>query len=212
MLGTSVYRSVGAVPLVVPDCALFRMLAAPLSLEFERTQPPANAILARACCRSTHAAYCNFMLACALSASRAERGSCAGFFELVPMSKRRREQPDIPSTEVHECVRAAYRTLGKHGKPDESQHTVLAAIVLTRPSSAPQLVSLATGTKCLPAHARSERGEVLHDLHAEVLARRCALHWLYAELEAAVTAPAQDPGEPEQSDMQSPLYALRGYI
>jgi Adenosine-deaminase (editase) domain len=81
----------------------------------------------------------------------------------------------------------AYNQLGKHGKPSGGQHTVLAAVVLEhKASAAPHLVSLATGTKCLSAQGRDPQGRLVHDCHAEVLARRAALHWVYNQLECTL--------------------------
>jgi tRNA-specific adenosine deaminase 1 len=91
---------------------------------------------------------------------------------------------------IHQCVREAFALVGKHGRPEAHEYTVLAALVLCRQVGDPVLVSLATGTKCLPARLRSKTGHLLNDSHAEVLARRCALHWMYDELETSFNAPS----------------------
>lgn len=65
---------------------------------------------------------------------------------------------------------AAYKRLGKKGKCGEKEWTVLAAFVAVHPSEQLQVLSLATGTKCLPSEARCDT--MLSDSHAEVLARR----------------------------------------
>ena len=96
----------------------------------------------------------------------------------------------VQSTDVQQVVLDAHRLIPKHGRVQSSEYTVLAAIVLSCPSRHPVLVSLATGTKSLPGHLRDEHGSVLHDSHAEVLARRCALRWLCEELSLAQAAPA----------------------
>lgn len=64
--------------------------------------------------------------------------------------------------------------------------TVLAGVVVTTTSSnstaeAPRVLSAATGTKCLGRRDLDPRGLVLHDCHAETLARRALLRYLYAE-------------------------------
>ncbi|SPO32126.1 related to tRNA-specific adenosine deaminase 1 [Ustilago trichophora] len=48
------------------------------------------------------------------------------------------------------------------------------------------LISLATGLKCLPYTSLPPNGDVLHDQHAEVLARRGARLWLLQRLEHEV--------------------------
>lgn len=72
-----------------------------------------------------------------------------------------------------------YHTLSY--KPNQGQYTILAAFVLCSPSHS-KLISLATGTKCLPTSKYALRGEALHDSHAEVLARRGAIRWFMDEV------------------------------
>lgn len=68
--------------------------------------------------------------------------------------------------------------------PPAGQYTILASFVLSKPGFPPQLkvISLATGTKCLPASNLPILGDALHDSHAEVLARRGAIRWFIQEL------------------------------
>ncbi|GAC98870.1 hypothetical protein PHSY_006465 [Pseudozyma hubeiensis SY62] len=72
------------------------------------------------------------------------------------------------------------------------EHTVLAAFVLSYPSPTGEshdeysLISLGTGLKCLPYSSLSVNGDVLHDQHAEVLARRGARLWLLQRLQHEV--------------------------
>ena len=67
--------------------------------------------------------------------------------------------------------------------PPHSQYTVLASFFLSHSQTHKvKVLSVATGTKCLPASKLSERGEVVHDSHAEVLARRSALRWFFDEI------------------------------
>jgi tRNA-specific adenosine deaminase 1 len=80
-----------------------------------------------------------------------------------------------------------YTQLGH--KPQNSAWTVLASFFLSRKpnlsagtSGEIKVISLATGTKCIPASRLSKRGEVVHDSHAEVLARRCAFRWFLEEI------------------------------
>lgn len=81
-----------------------------------------------------------------------------------------------------------YTTLGKTGKPAEKEWTVLSGIVLKRSNGSVSLVALATGTKCLGEvdlinTELYEEGCRLSDSHAEVLARRAFLRYIYEQID-----------------------------
>ncbi|XP_044973686.1 tRNA-specific adenosine deaminase TAD1-like [Hordeum vulgare subsp. vulgare] len=77
-----------------------------------------------------------------------------------------------------------YRALPKKGKPQGRKSAVLAAFLLSSPENPlnPIVLSLATDTKCLGAARLGPRGDLFHDAHAEVIARRALLHLIYAEI------------------------------
>ncbi|KIO30512.1 hypothetical protein M407DRAFT_152052 [Tulasnella calospora MUT 4182] len=76
------------------------------------------------------------------------------------------------------------------------QWCILAGIVLSKPTAVSsndlsssftdpdslKCISLGTGTKCLPEAKLPPNGDILHDSHAEVLARRGAIRWFYEEI------------------------------
>lgn len=81
--------------------------------------------------------------------------------------------------EVAKCALEHYKKNITKGKPnEESEWTVYAAIVAQRGAKI-WLVSAATGTKCT---TKRKDGLVLHDSHAEVLARRGLLRVLWQEI------------------------------
>lgn len=86
--------------------------------------------------------------------------------------------------EVINAIHGTYASLGFN--PPPKQFTVLAAFYLAKPAAASKatfkVISISTGTKCTPAIKYSARGELLHDTHAEVLARRGAVRWLMEEM------------------------------
>ena len=92
----------------------------------------------------------------------------------------------MESNDIAGLVHAKYASLPKTGKPQASEWTVLAGIVMTRAGAEPQVVALGTGTKCLTATqiAADRLGECVHDAHAEVCARRAFLHFLLEEMQA----------------------------
>ena len=74
-----------------------------------------------------------------------------------------------------------YELLPENGKPVSKQFTVLAGIVARIPGLDKNFViCLATGTKCLSNQSTScEFGSTLADSHAEVVARRCFIRYIF---------------------------------
>ncbi|KAL6298729.1 hypothetical protein BKA93DRAFT_809724 [Sparassis latifolia] len=62
------------------------------------------------------------------------------------------------------------------------KYTILASFVLSK-GELLKVISLATGSKCLPTSKFSDEGDALHDSHAEVLARRGAVRWFLEEVQ-----------------------------
>jgi tRNA-specific adenosine deaminase 1 len=82
--------------------------------------------------------------------------------------------------EIVSCILRLYRSLAF--EPPSGQYTVLAAFVLSNTlSNATKIISLSTGSKCLPTARLPLRGDALHDSHAEILARRGAIRWSVEE-------------------------------
>ena len=80
-----------------------------------------------------------------------------------------------------------YAKLPKKGKPclDKKEWTVLSAFVLQRPNKDPEVVALGTGTKCLGKDEVSPNGDLVHDSHAEVIAKRAFVLYLIEEVSKA---------------------------
>lgn len=103
------------------------------------------------------------------------------------------------------AVNAAYTSL-KY-KPPPGQYTILAGFVLLSPQNL-QVISLATGSKCLPASRLSGRGESVNDSHAEILAKRGALLWFFDEVHRTKNCALGRPSHWLEKD-QSGKYRLR---
>ena len=88
--------------------------------------------------------------------------------------------------DVASAVLRRYASLGKNGKPQPGEYTLLAGFAVTDGDGPPRVVAIGTGTKCLPAESRCPRGEALADSHAEVIARRALLRFAYDELDRLV--------------------------
>ena len=92
--------------------------------------------------------------------------------------------------------------------PQHFQYTVLASFFLTCSETTNiKVISLGTGTKCLPANRLSPKGEIVNDSHAEVLARRSAVLWFLEEIQRICSVGAYcSPWLDVNSDAR---YALR---
>lgn len=84
-----------------------------------------------------------------------------------------------------------YESLPSNGKPMREEHTVVASIGVSFDEETLQLVSLGTGTKCLgvTSSAADEKGHLLCDCHAEVVARRGLQRYLLKLILAMLTNP-----------------------
>ena len=87
------------------------------------------------------------------------------------------------------AVNTVLDTYSQLGYKPHTAATILASFFLIRKPNIPagtsgevNIISVATGTKCISASRLSARGELVHDSHAEVLARRCALRWFLEEI------------------------------
>lgn len=68
-------------------------------------------------------------------------------------------------------------------RPPLNQFTILAAFILSNKTGVIKVISLGTGSKCLPGIRLRNGGDALHDSHAEVVARRGAVRWFLEEIE-----------------------------
>ena len=84
---------------------------------------------------------------------------------------------------AQQCASAIWNTFNALN-PDTSGKQVVAGFVV-REGGSPRVVSLGSGTRSATGNRLSLEGRVVHDSHAEVVARRGLLRWLYAELEKA---------------------------
>ncbi|GAB6022998.1 hypothetical protein CHUAL_007090 [Chamberlinius hualienensis] len=89
--------------------------------------------------------------------------------------------PQLLADQLSRAVQNKFtELLLKH--PNFNRRGVLAGVAMTTPSSC-QIIAISTGTKCIGGEHISVTGSAVNDCHAEVLARRCLLDFVYTQLE-----------------------------
>ena len=92
---------------------------------------------------------------------------------------------------ISKLVYEKYNSLPKNGKPKPNEWSVLSAIIQDDTNDL-EIVSLCTGCKCLGQHEIVPDGSRVNDSHAEILARRCFLKYLYNQLLIAQSSENND--------------------
>ncbi|CCM03388.1 uncharacterized protein FIBRA_05518 [Fibroporia radiculosa] len=87
---------------------------------------------------------------------------------------------DISPDDIASAVAGLYTSF-KGIKPPAGQCTVLASFALSSAETV-KIISIGSGSKCLPTNRFPREGDALHDSHAEVLARRGAVRWFLEEI------------------------------
>ena len=131
-------------------------------------------------------------------ASHLHESNDLGSFRARGRARARGMLAEALAEAVASAVLRRYASLPKNGKPQPGEYTLLAGFAVTDdavPDAPPRVVALGTGTKCLPASSRCPRGEALSDSHAEVIARRAFVRFLYDEFERAMEVDEGDAVE-----------------
>lgn len=86
---------------------------------------------------------------------------------------------------------SAYQEIVKNEQPNLARYKVLAGIVMTIGPTLDDatVICVTTGSKCIGGGQLSLEGDALNDCHAEILARRGLVSFLYDQLHAYDTDP-----------------------
>ncbi|XP_057588877.1 double-stranded RNA-specific editase B2 [Hippopotamus amphibius kiboko] len=112
----------------------------------------------------------------------------------VPSRSRSHLLPQEFADTVSQLVTQKFRELAVGLATAHARHKALAGIVMTQGLDVRQarVVVLSSGTKCISGEHISDQGLVVNDCHAEVVARRALVHFLYTQLELHLSKRRED--------------------
>ncbi|KAI5944041.1 Double-stranded RNA-specific editase B2 [Manis javanica] len=95
---------------------------------------------------------------------------------------------------VSQLVTQKFRELTVGLTSVHARHKALAGVIMTKGLDArqAQVIVLSSGTRCISGEYISDQGLVVNDCHAEVVARRALLHFLYVQLELHASKQRED--------------------
>lgn len=95
-----------------------------------------------------------------------------------------------------------------------ARRKVLAGIVLTIGSDikTAKVIAVTTGTKCISGEYISEHGMAVNDSHAEIVARRCFIYYIFDQLELHLKPETAKESVFVKPTSACPLYRLKDNI
>ncbi|KAI4547790.1 hypothetical protein MG293_000120 [Ovis ammon polii] len=130
-----------------------------------------------------------------LAKARAAQSALATIFNLhldqtpsrqpIPSEGLQLHLPQVLADAVARLVLDKFGDLTDSFASPHARRKVLAGIVMTTGTDVKdaKVISISTGTKCINGEYMSDRGLALNDCHAEIIARRSLLRFLYTQLE-----------------------------
>uniref|UniRef100_A0A8C5DW59 Double-stranded RNA-specific editase 1-like n=1 Tax=Gouania willdenowi TaxID=441366 RepID=A0A8C5DW59_GOUWI len=103
----------------------------------------------------------------------------------IPRDGLQLHLPQFLADTVSRLVVDKFSDLTDNFTSPHARRKVLAGVVMTTGSDVKgaQVICVSTGTKCINGEYMSDRGLALNDCHAEIVARRSLLRFLYSQLE-----------------------------
>ncbi|XP_059039670.1 double-stranded RNA-specific editase B2 [Mustela lutreola] len=112
----------------------------------------------------------------------------------IPSRNRSHLLPQEFADSVSQLVTQKFHELTVGLASVHARHKALAGIVMTTGLDVrqAQVIVLSSGTKCISGEHINDQGLVVNDCHAEIVARRALLHFLYAQLELHLSKRRED--------------------
>ncbi|XP_059503051.1 double-stranded RNA-specific editase 1-like isoform X9 [Stegostoma tigrinum] len=139
-----------------------------------------------------------------LAKARAAQGALQTLFNMqldstpsrqpIPSEGLQLHLPQVLADAVARLVVDKFSELTDNFTSPHARRKVLAGIVMTTGSDVKdaQVICVATGTKCINGEYMSDRGLALNDCHAEIVARRSLIRFLYSQMEYHLSNKTED--------------------
>ncbi|XP_043079401.1 double-stranded RNA-specific editase 1a isoform X3 [Puntigrus tetrazona] len=130
-----------------------------------------------------------------LAKARAAQAALSGLFNMqldqtpsrqpIPREGLQLHLPQVLADAVSHLVVEKFSELTDNFTSPHARRKVLAGVVMTTGTDVKdaQVICVTTGTKCINGEYMSDRGLALNDCHAEIIARRSLIRYLYGQLE-----------------------------
>ncbi|XP_028835885.1 double-stranded RNA-specific editase 1-like isoform X1 [Denticeps clupeoides] len=130
-----------------------------------------------------------------LAKARAAQAALSGLFNMqldqtpsrqpIPREGLQLHLPQVLADAVSRLVVDKFSELTDNFTSPHARRKVLAGVVMTTGTDVKeaQVICVSTGTKCINGEYMSDRGLALNDCHAEIIARRSLIRYLYSQLE-----------------------------
>ncbi|XP_078085092.1 double-stranded RNA-specific editase 1-like isoform X1 [Mustelus asterias] len=112
----------------------------------------------------------------------------------IPSEGLQLHLPQVLADAVARLVVDKFSELTDNFTSPHARRKVLAGVVMTTGSDVKdaQVICVATGTKCINGEYMSDRGLALNDCHAEIVARRSLIRFLYSQMEYHLSNKTED--------------------
>ncbi|KAG7215684.1 hypothetical protein INR49_022039 [Caranx melampygus] len=130
-----------------------------------------------------------------LAKARAAQAALAALFNMqvdqapsqqpIPREGLQLHLPQVLADAVSRLVVDKFSELTDNFTSPHARRKVLAGVVMTTGTDVKeaQVICVSTGTKCINGEYMSDRGLALNDCHAEIVARRSLIRYLYSQLD-----------------------------
>ncbi|XP_052446912.1 double-stranded RNA-specific editase 1 isoform X1 [Carassius gibelio] len=130
-----------------------------------------------------------------LAKARAAQAALSGLFNMqldqtpsrqpIPREGLQLHLPQVLADAVSHLVVEKFSELTDNFTSPNARRKVLAGVVMTTGTDVKdaQVICVTTGTKCINGEYMSDRGLALNDCHAEIIARRSLIRYLYSQME-----------------------------